>query len=368
MNIAEEYRLSEYQDLGELNENVKVHLVRNKLNGMICVRKILDSELFDIYVFLKYHQTVYTPHIYEIVQNGAELIVIEEYFAGRNLEDILSEYEFTEIEAVKIIIDLCECLKLFHNANPPIICRDLKPQNVILTNENQVKLIDFDIARIYQPGKNHDTVMMGTEGYAAPEQFGFGQTDARTDIYGLGALLNYLLIQCFPTEQIANGRYRDIIRNCTQISPEDRYQNVNEVKQDLELISGLQNTNENQDVKETDNLQFGYKIPGFRTGVGWKKVLAVFGYTIITLFCFSLEFTDKNGVALDNITQKLNQVMIWISQIAYIFFVSDYRGVQNKIPNLKKNNIIRVLGCIAAYFIFVFAAAFACALVESFLR
>lgn len=367
MNIAEEYRLSEYQDLGELNENVKVHLVRNRLNGTICVRKIVEPELFDIYVFLKYHQTVYTPRIYEIIQNAAELIVIEEYFAGRNLEDALLERAFTEIEAAKIIIDLCECLKLFHNANPSIICRDLKPQNVILTNENEVKLIDFDIARVYQPGKNHDTVMMGTEGYAAPEQFGFGQTDARTDIYGLGVLLNYLLIQCFPTEHIANGRYKEIIRNCTQINPEDRYQNVNELKQALEQVSGLENINEQQkDIRE--EVEFGYKIPGFRTGVWWKKALAVFGYSTITLFCFSLEFRDKNGVAIDFVTQKMNQVMIWISQMAYIFFVSDYRGVQNKIPILKKNNLIRVLGCIVAYFIFIFIAVFICVLVESFLK
>jgi len=67
---------------------------------------------------------------------------------------------------------------MFHNAVPPIICRDLKAQNVIMTNDGKIKLIDFDIARVYQPGKGRDTMLMGTQGYAAPEQFGFGQTDA----------------------------------------------------------------------------------------------------------------------------------------------------------------------------------------------
>lgn len=368
VNIAEEYRLSEYQDLGELNQNEKVHLVRNKINGIICVRKILAPELHDIYISLKYYQTIYTPHIYEIIQSDETLIVIEEYFDGQNLEDALSEHHFTEVEVAKIMIDLCKCLKSLHEMNPPIICRDIKPQNVILTNKKEIKLIDFDIARVYQPGKHHDTVMMGTEGYAAPEQFGFGQTDARTDIYGLGVLLNYLLIQKFPVEQIAYGKYTEIIRKCTQMNPEDRYQNVNELKEALEKVSGIKTEKSaDRNAKKIKKGTADYRIPGFRTNTWWKKIVAVIGYMLITLFCFTIEFKDENGVVLDAVTQRVNQIAIWLSQIAFVFFLFDYQNIQSRIPNFKKNSKTRVLGCIVAYFIIILIAACACAIMETIL-
>ena len=109
----------------------------------------------------------------------------------------------------------------------------MKAENVILTNEGEVKLVDFDIARIYQPGKSKDTDMMGTQGYAAPEQFGFGQTDARTDIYAMGVLLNYMLVREFPMEKLTEGKFRTIVLKCIKINPEDRYQNVDELKADI---------------------------------------------------------------------------------------------------------------------------------------
>ncbi len=109
---------------------------------------------------------------------------------------------------------------------------DLKAENVILTNEGEVKLVDFDIARIYQPGKSKDTVMMGTQGYAAPGTVLFGQTDARTDIYAMG-VFNYMLVREFPMEKLTEGKFRTIVLKCIKINPEDRYQNVDELKADI---------------------------------------------------------------------------------------------------------------------------------------
>lgn len=216
-----------------------------------------------------------------------------------------------------------------------------------------MKLIDFDIARFYQPGKSKDTVMMGTEGYAAPEQFGFGQTDERTDIYGLGALLNYLLVQSFPTEKIATGRLNPMIRKCVSMNPKDRYQNVDELLEALEDAVG------------GSAEKASYLIPGFRSKKIWKIIVAVAGYIFITMCCFSIDINDSNGELLPQAELMFERFMIWISQIVFIFFVCDYRGIRRKIPAANhKNRVIRLIVYMAAEFIFLFVAAAICVTVE----
>lgn len=373
MRLSEEYCLSEYQELGSLNGNEKVHIVRNRINGLICVRKQLTPELLDIYTFLKNHPNPYIPKIYECICEGHELIVIEEYFTGKNLEEVLREREFSFGEAGRILVDLCRGLRPLHEAEPPIICRDLKTENVILTNEGDVKLIDFDIARIYQPGKVKDTVMMGTEGYAAPEQFGFGQTDARTDIYGMGVLLNYLLTHTFPSEKMAVGRMEPIIRKCIKLNPEDRYQSVDELENELQnelkdvLGENSENGRKTQIPVQTENEPF-YKIPGFRSRKFWKMCVAVIGYVLITTICFSMEIMDANGQLLPLSRLMFERFMVWLSQILWVFFVCDYRGIRQKIPVVNhKMRIVRLMGYIVAEFIFLFGAAVVCVFVETFL-
>lgn len=176
MTLAEEYRLSEYEELSLLHNTEDIYIVRNKMNGTICVRKQVSAELKAIYLFLRQQNNPCLPRIYECVEDGETLIVIEEYLTGKNLKEIMEERCISEEEAVSIAVRLCSALFPLHCANPPVICRDLKAANVMLTGDGAVKIVDFDISRMYQSGQNRDTKMMGTEGYAAPEQFGFRQT------------------------------------------------------------------------------------------------------------------------------------------------------------------------------------------------
>lgn len=134
-------------------------------------------------------------------QNGNWYLVME-YITGQSLEDLLAATSGGRLplqQALNITYQLCDVLKYLHNHQPPIIFRDLKPSNVMLPTNGGIKLIDFGIARFFKPGQAKDTQAMGTPGYAAPEQYGKGQSDARTDIYGLGVLLHQMLTGYDPT-------------------------------------------------------------------------------------------------------------------------------------------------------------------------
>lgn len=397
MELTEEYCLSEYQDLGTFNEKNTVHIVRNRIDGTICVKKYAAPETEAVYRFLKQHPDPHIPQIYLCVQTTQGLAVIEEYCTGKNLLEIAKEHRFTETETAQILTELARGLLPLHRAHPPVICRDLKAENVMVTGEGQVKIIDFDIARIYQPGKQKDTVMMGTAGYAAPEQFGFGQTDARTDIYALGVLCNFLLCGYFPLEKTAEGKLHDVIVKCTQMRPQDRYQNLEELlleleclfsvdmkketaEKELHTVSGkfagenaAEHTKQVAQPDAGDENTDGYysrnnsqmleieRIPGFRTGKWWKMLVAVTGYLAVTSFCFSIDFTDVK----EEFMRDIFRVIFWLIEIVYIFFVCDYRGMKRGAPLVNHSNrFVRLAGYMLAQMLAIICAAFWCSVIS----
>jgi serine/threonine protein kinase len=133
-------------------------------------------------------------------ENGRACLVME-FIWGDSLEKRLAAANapLLESDVLKWAIQLCDALDYLHTRQPPIIFRDLKPSNVMVTHAGLVKLVDFGIARTYKMGKKRDTVAMGSENYAAPEQWGRGQTDARSDLYALGATMYHLLANMAPT-------------------------------------------------------------------------------------------------------------------------------------------------------------------------
>ena len=123
----------------------------------------------------------HVPQIFEVIQDQEDTIIIEEYIHGETLASYLERGGiFSLQDTVSVLLQLCEALEAIHSCG--IIHRDIKPANILLNN-GRVVLIDFDAARQYQQNRQKDTVYMGTEGYAAPEQYGFSQTDSRSDIY-----------------------------------------------------------------------------------------------------------------------------------------------------------------------------------------
>jgi len=167
--------------------------------------------------------------------------LVREYVEGDTLQELMEkELPLTGQEALEAAIQVCGVLERLHQQNPPIIYRDVKPQNVVRTLQGKYVLIDLDTARAYKDGVEEDTVFMGTRGLASPEQYGYQQTDARTDVYGLGMLLLYLLTggyQKDKTYEALPAQIKKIIIKCTEFSPKDRYSSMKEVER---ALKGLQ--------------------------------------------------------------------------------------------------------------------------------
>ncbi|MCI9216584.1 MAG: serine/threonine protein kinase [Dorea sp.] len=369
MELAKEYILSQYQEMGTLNENKNVRLVRNSITGKIAVKKIMDIEQKPVYVFLKAYKSDYIPEIYEYFEDDWQLIVIEEYIEGRNFCDILSERSFSPEEGCHIIKEICRALEPLHMATPPIVCRDLKPENIMSAPGNKVKLIDFDIARVVSPGKSRDTVVMGTEGYAVPEQFGYRQTDGRTDIYALGTILNCMILRKYPVEEIVKGKLGKVIRQCIAINPDERYQSVRDLEKALERIyPSVEKKRESCEKEGRYEDYFGRKTtgrdkknwrtflpPGFRSGTIWKMVLAVFGYLAVIDLSLSIEIKD-DAAGTTEAGLGLLKILFLLSQLFEIGFIFNYGGWRDRISFLKTNNpLIKLVEYAVLEFILIVA-------------
>ena len=161
------------------------------------------------------------PQVIEVAEKGGRVAVLEEYIQGDTVAELLEGALFTPREVRQIIRQLCQGLWVLHAMGA--VHRDIKPENVILRDTGAV-LIDFDASRIYKSTQENDTQVLGTTGYAAPEQYGISQTDGRADIYSLGVLMNVMLTGKHPSTILAGGRMGRIILRCTMMNPEKRFQ------------------------------------------------------------------------------------------------------------------------------------------------
>ena len=185
------------------------------------------------------------PRIVDIIDNGVTIYVVMDYIEGESLDKILNEYGAQPEELViGWAMQLCDALAYLHAQKPPIIYRDMKPANIMLKPEGNIKIIDFGIAREYKEQSLADTTVLGTKGYAPPEQYS-GQTDARSDIFALGMTMHHLLIGIDPRSGEAYAPVRMwnpelsegielIIDKCVEPAPENRYQNCSDLLYDLE--------------------------------------------------------------------------------------------------------------------------------------
>lgn len=215
---------TEYDTLRVLKQSPRgtVSVVRHKKSGTRYVfRRYSGSG--EVYRRLLPVLCPHLPQIMEAAEQDGQTAVLEEYVQGDTLAELLMGARLTEREARQVTMQLCQALHVLHSMGA--VHRDIKPENVILRGSDAV-LIDFDAARIYKDESESDTQVLGTTGFAAPEQYGIFQSDERADIFSLGVLLNIMLTGKHPSREMAAGKMGRIVRKCTMTAPEQRYQSA----------------------------------------------------------------------------------------------------------------------------------------------
>ncbi|ALS00158.1 hypothetical protein ATZ33_01820 [Enterococcus silesiacus] len=382
----------------------EIEPLTDKINGPILVRKKDTKEFFvkkcyplylaDNLITLQKIKQINLPKIQEVVLEEGQLYLYEEFIHGKTLTEIINSSEIMETKTIlNLILALLDALIALHSED--LVHRDVKPGNIMLTNDGMLKLIDFDAVRVFAGTKETDTVQLGTVGFASPEQFGFAQTDARSDLYAVGVVINICSIKDYPKNQLSTDPFlHDIIVKATRLDPKNRYQSAIEMQADVKekwnllhagtiefVESGkfIKKTIKNNNVKielkppkideeaiiasgqqdaNTPIRSFLRKyVPGFRTGQPWKITVAVIYYVFVGIGLPGNIYEGRT--VIQKLLLTLEGSILFILPV---LLFTNFMNFHKKIPllNSKKNTIrgigymLLVLSWLGYYGLFLF--------------
>lgn len=245
-NIAKDSSYKRVDVLG-VSPYATTELVKNNNDGLLYVRKefvfnslVEAKKRVDFFTFLKKYEFENCSNCIDAYLIADKLVVISEYVEGSSLYEFVRQCELrnteeaTYLRCVQVIFkDISEAYKGFEKADNPLVHRDINPNNIIIGN-GHASVIDFGIARCFVDGKCRDTQLFGTNGYAAPEQYGFGQTSQQSDIFSLGMLLYFCLTRKQPDNILARAyenlpeykSFNSLIMKAVSFNPDDRHKSV----------------------------------------------------------------------------------------------------------------------------------------------
>jgi hypothetical protein len=211
-----------------------IYVVEGEDDKLYVLKVFKKTYKYPLYESLSKLWHINMPQLHAVVLRDDCFYVMEDYIAGRTLREILAtDGTFNRKEVVSILMQLCDVLMYLHSQIPSIIHRDITPSNIMLTDDGVVKLLDFDIAREQKSDAVADTEVVGTKPFAPPEQYGFAQSDNRTDIYSLGMLMTVMLTNTYEIKRITDLRFRRLIKRCTAFDPKKRYEDTRKLKNRL---------------------------------------------------------------------------------------------------------------------------------------
>ena len=378
MDLDQRLAISYYKPIAAINEPHHVYLVQHQETKKIAIKKVLDVYNLAVYAELYRNPVAGTPRIINYCEETGQLTVIEEYISGTSLQDKIRHADISPNEMLQYMLDLCAILEQLHQHNPAIIHRDVKPSNVIITSYNRAVLLDFNAAKYHTAAKDSDTILLGTQGYAAPEQYGFGQSSPQTDIYSMGILLKEMA----EASHCQNPYIDAIITKCTQMNPAERYQSIGELRQTLLAnrgifpythagqactgdLSGLPSNRsnaqtQNDSVTTARHMQFA--PPGFRTKTPWKMAVALLTYIFLAWFCLSMKVNNTFGAAL-----WVERVFALIMMLFIVASIFDYLHVRQLMPLCQhEKKALRIFGVVVLDILVVFGLIVVMAIVQSF--
>lgn len=287
----------------------KIWKVKNEAGDFI-KKSYFQHDNIDVFYKLKQTSHPNVCEIWDIIEHEDHFDVWEPYLGELTLLNwtpIQNEEAF-----VNIMLQIFDGVEFLHSHK--IVHRDLKPENIYLVN-GRVVIADFDISKehVHNPHQRRDTTVLGSVGYASPEQYGFMRSDTRADIYSLGVIMNVLLTGKFVSDKLSVSRFQEVILKCIELNPNDRYQSVEELRNAFLHYRKMKSK---------------YTLPGYRTGKGWKKVLAPFLYLIMFSMIIMVE-AEGGSAFVDHLETK---IMMAIFLIPLFLVVTNYRGIRELSP------------------------------------
>ena len=328
-------QLWDFSLVSQIRKNLD--LVQNKFTRQLMVRRISPAADYPVLQTLCRIKHRNLMEIYDVKTQDGVCISLCEYINGMTLDMRIEYYQPFDIRSAKqILCQICDGLSQLHING--IVHRDIKPGNVMITDDGTVKIIDYSISRLIKPEQRKDTTVLGTAGYASPEQFGFTQTNGKTDIYACGVLLNYLLTGKLPNEQLHQGPLTTVIQQCIEIDENKRFASADELKK---VLQG----------KKINRRRPFRPLPGFRSKHVFPKIITVFFYIvwIFMLFVYINGFPMIMSSSLKNIIQQLilmADILVFWSALPYLLFGDVFRMSERINPDNPRNGkyVLRILG------------------------